>query len=188
MKAGTDGLPLGDLNWFPTQKATFVANQTSYVKAIESLAGQFVIDSVKSMMEAEAGGIGGTATVQQNKGFIYWTYSNVGNLTWTFNAPAAGIYGTRWVVNLNGAGGSQGMVLQINGQQINDKALGWGATPFASGSNLPGCLTEGMSGTDWLWVKMDTSNCTSVAAFTLNAGSNTIGVAPGGWNFWNLLK
>jgi hypothetical protein len=182
MKASTDGLPLGDLNWFPTQKATFVANQTSYVKAIEALAGQVVIDSVKSMVEAEAGGVSGTAAIQTNQGFIYWTYSNVGNLTWTFNAPTAGIYGTRWVVNLNGAGGSQGMVLQINGQQINDKALGWGATPFASGSNVPGCLTEGMSGTAWLWVKMDTSNCTTPAAFTLTAGTNTIGVAPGGWN------
>jgi len=30
MVAGTDGLPLGDLNWFPTQKADFLANHAQY--------------------------------------------------------------------------------------------------------------------------------------------------------------
>lgn len=33
--AGTDGLPLGDLNWFPTQKATFLSNQANYITALQ---------------------------------------------------------------------------------------------------------------------------------------------------------
>lgn len=33
-KAGTDGLPLGDLNWFPSEKVTFLANRASYIAAI----------------------------------------------------------------------------------------------------------------------------------------------------------
>lgn len=33
-KAGTDGLPLGDLNWWPTQKATYLANRTQIVAAL----------------------------------------------------------------------------------------------------------------------------------------------------------
>ena len=45
-------------------------------------------------------------------------------------AADTGICGTKWQVNLGGLTGSQGMVLQINGTQINDKALGWGAMPF----------------------------------------------------------
>lgn len=33
-KAGTDGLPLGDLNWFPEKKAEFLANRDAIVAAI----------------------------------------------------------------------------------------------------------------------------------------------------------
>ena len=35
LTAGTDGLPLGDLNWFPTQKATFLANRATYIAALQ---------------------------------------------------------------------------------------------------------------------------------------------------------
>jgi hypothetical protein len=33
-KAGTDKLPLGDLNWFPDKKADFMANRATYIAAI----------------------------------------------------------------------------------------------------------------------------------------------------------
>ena len=33
--AGTDGLPLGDLNWFPSAKATYMANRDQYVAALQ---------------------------------------------------------------------------------------------------------------------------------------------------------
>ncbi len=32
--AGTDGLPLGDLNWFPDQKAEYLANRESFIEAL----------------------------------------------------------------------------------------------------------------------------------------------------------
>ncbi|MFK8068102.1 MAG: T9SS type A sorting domain-containing protein [Gammaproteobacteria bacterium] len=32
--AGTDGLPLGDLNWFPTEKATYLANRDAIIASI----------------------------------------------------------------------------------------------------------------------------------------------------------
>jgi Secretion system C-terminal sorting domain len=32
--AGTDGLPLGDLNWFPSAKATYDANRDTYIAAL----------------------------------------------------------------------------------------------------------------------------------------------------------
>jgi hypothetical protein len=35
LTAGTDGLPLGDLNWFPTQKATYLANRDAYIAALQ---------------------------------------------------------------------------------------------------------------------------------------------------------
>jgi hypothetical protein len=33
-KAGTDGLPLGDLNWYPSSKATYLANRNAYIAAL----------------------------------------------------------------------------------------------------------------------------------------------------------
>lgn len=33
--AGTDGLPLGDLNWFPDAKATYLANRDAYIAALQ---------------------------------------------------------------------------------------------------------------------------------------------------------
>ncbi len=34
-KGGTDGLPLGDLNWFPDAKATYMANRAQYIAALQ---------------------------------------------------------------------------------------------------------------------------------------------------------
>ncbi len=35
LTAGTDGLPLGDLNWFPNAKATYLANRDQYIAALQ---------------------------------------------------------------------------------------------------------------------------------------------------------
>ncbi len=35
LTAGTDGLPLGDLNWFPNAKATYMANRATYIAALK---------------------------------------------------------------------------------------------------------------------------------------------------------
>jgi hypothetical protein len=35
MKAGTDGLPLGDLNWFPDKKAIYMTNRTKFIAALK---------------------------------------------------------------------------------------------------------------------------------------------------------
>lgn len=35
LTAGTDGLPLGDLNWFPDKKATYLANRGQYIAALQ---------------------------------------------------------------------------------------------------------------------------------------------------------
>ncbi len=35
LTAGTDGLPLGDLNWFPNAKATYEANRATYIAALQ---------------------------------------------------------------------------------------------------------------------------------------------------------
>lgn len=35
LTAGTDGLPLGDLNWFPDAKSTYEANRATYIAALQ---------------------------------------------------------------------------------------------------------------------------------------------------------
>ena len=35
MRAGTDGLPLGDLNWFPSKKTIYLANRATYIAALQ---------------------------------------------------------------------------------------------------------------------------------------------------------
>lgn len=93
MTAGTDGLPIGDLNWFPTQKATFLANQAKYVAALDTFAGPVVIDSVKTTLEAEDGGLGGTAAVDKFTGFSYFYMAGGGYIQWDFDLTTAGQYG-----------------------------------------------------------------------------------------------
>jgi hypothetical protein len=193
MTAGTDGLPIGDLNYFPTQKATFLANQTKNIADIEKLAGQVVIDSVKVKIEAENGGISGTSAVGTNQGFIYWNYANVGTLGWTFNVPSgkAGQYQAKWQINMQGNTGSIGMDFQVNGGRIGDiNTYSWGGDPISDGANSASNgniqWTKGVSSTGWQWMTMNPTNTVyasnDTVAFNLTAGSNTIGVfQSGGW-------
>ena len=52
--------------------------------------------------------------------------------------------------------------------------------PDAEGT--PQVPESGLPLNAWTWIELDTSNCVTPAAFTLKAGTNTIGVYPGGWN------
>lgn len=63
MAGGTDGLPVGDLNWFPESKATFMANHGEYYNAIVTAwnSGQTVITSVE-----ELGGVPTQFELSQN--------------------------------------------------------------------------------------------------------------------------
>ena len=41
---GTDGLPVGDLNWFPTAKATFTQNRSHYYNVIQTALDAGTLD------------------------------------------------------------------------------------------------------------------------------------------------
>ncbi len=182
--AGSDGLPIGDLNWFPTEKATFLANQAANVAAIENKAGAVVHFPIDSTAEAENGAVSGTAAVAAVQGLTYYDYNGSGSITWNFNITNPGEYDMRWYVNGTGRGNS-GPVIGINGTQIHDKAHMWGQFIFdvASGPMW------GMSNNSWIWVKITADSVGGAAswspgdsaAFTLSAGPNTIAVLNGGW-------
>ena len=175
---GTDGLPLGDLNWFPTQLATWEANKVKFIGDIQAIAGAPIIITPVATIEAEEGTVGGTAAKTQVQGLTYYDYSGSGSITWTFTAPSAGVYDTKWYVNETGRGQS-GPNLAINGNALHDKAHGWGQFIF---DPLLG-PSWGMPNNEWIWVPItaDTVLASESAAFTLAAGTNTIGVTGGGW-------
>lgn len=82
MAGGTDGLPVGDLNWFPDAKATFTANHATYYDALVTAwdNGETVITSVN-----ELGGVPTQFELSQN-------YPNPFNPTTVINftLPKAG--------------------------------------------------------------------------------------------------
>jgi hypothetical protein len=67
LTGATDGLPVGDLNWFPAQKTIFEANKADYVKALENLV-QAQVEVFEKQIEAETGTFAGGA---QQIGYNY---------------------------------------------------------------------------------------------------------------------
>jgi hypothetical protein len=183
LTAGTDGLPIGDLNWFPSSKATFLGDLKNKVKSVENLAGQIVITTLDSTYEAEKGTIGAPAAIQSTQGLTYFDYNGSGSITWTFNVANAGLYDTRWWVNMTGRGQS-GPDLAVDGTQFVDRALGWGQFVFDPTQGP----ARGLSNSAWVWVpivadsvKKSSDGTTATPLFTLAAGTHTIGVVGGGW-------
>ena len=182
--SGTDGLPIGDLNWFPAQKATFLANQATYVGQIESIAGPRIAYPVDSTSEAEVGTLGGTAAVAAVQGLTYYDYNGSGSITWHFNVTTPGQYDMKFYVNETGRGQS-GPVIGINGTQIHDKSHMWGQFIFDVNTGVSG----GKPNNAWIWVPVTADSVGGFgtwspgdsAAFTLSAGANTIAILNGGW-------
>ena len=183
MTAGTDGLPIGDLNWFPTSKAAFLADQGNKVKTVQDLAGQIVITTLDSTYEAEKAVVGSPAAIQSTQGLTFFDYNGSGSITWTVNITTAGLYDTRWWVHMTGRGQS-GPDLAIDGVQFVDRALGWGQFVFDPTQGP----ARGLSNNDWVWVpivadsmKISSDGSSATNLFTLSAGTHTIGVVGGGW-------
>ncbi len=111
--AGTDGLPLGDLNWYPADKATFEANKDAFVRQIEDLTSAPVLQIVTTQ-EAEDLTIGNGAAVTTVQGFTYYQMDGGGFIRWTFNVPTAGV--AELVVKTHLRGNSdRGQRIIING-------------------------------------------------------------------------
>jgi hypothetical protein len=119
MVGGTDGLPVGDLNWFPDKKATFLANIDQFHAALENaLQGGKTVLAVK-----ELGGEPMTFNLAQN-------YPNPFNPTTTidFTIPKAGnvtlkIYdalGREVATLVNGYMTAQAYKVDFNGSNLSN--------------------------------------------------------------------
>jgi hypothetical protein len=186
MTAGTDGLPIGDLNWFPTSMAAFLADKAVKVKSVENLAGQVIVTTLDSTIQAENTTLTTPAAIKSTQGLTYFEYNGSGSITWTVNITNAGKYDTKWLVHETGRGQS-GPCLAIDGQTFVDRAHGWGQ--FVMDPLLG--PAAGQPNNDWIWVPIvaDSVMVTSPwgdslatqTLFTLTAGTHTIGVVGGGW-------
>ena len=129
--AGTDGLPLGDLNWYPDAKADYLANREAYITAIEELAGGGPREVAALLqVEAESGALadGGSVTAVEGTTDISL---QTGSSTWTFDLENTTevTVGVRALVNLPEGNGGWGVNLFLDGVQLNTQEL-YGETMF----------------------------------------------------------
>ena len=120
--AGTDDLPLGDLNWYPDDKATFEANRDRYVEDIENMVSAPEVNVVASG-EFEDGEVGGGATVERFEGDTWLTLQPGTAFEWTFEVPEEKQYDIRLHVNMAGRETS-GLDMILNGDRFFD-LRGW---------------------------------------------------------------
>jgi hypothetical protein len=177
LTAGTDHLPLGDLNWFPAQKAQFEANMQAYIDTLQSLAGPVIVFKPLQDYQAEAGTPSGTATVESFQGFSYYQMDGGGYMEWTFDLPATAQYDLKIWTHMRG-NSMRGQHTYINGVEIHDAAHGWGELIYDNASGV----TTGMPINEWTWVTWKQGDLKEAGALTMPAGTNTIKISSSwGW-------
>jgi len=168
LTAGTDGLPLGDLNWFPTDKATWEAGRAGFVSEIEALAGVKVVLEVADEVEAEDGTLGGDAVIEKFEGFSYVDMDGGGFFEWEFDMTEATTVDL--VVYTKSGDAKRGQRIIVNGTNIRNQE--------GSGEYIWETLT-----TEWQAFTITQADLIEgAAALDLLAGTNTIRVEPSwGW-------
>lgn len=136
--AGTDGLPLGDLNWYPDAKADYLSNRSDYIADIEGIAGggpREVEDVL--LAEAEAGTLDGGASVLTVQGTTDINLQN-GSVSWSFDLgnTVDVTVGVRTLVSLTPAQDARGTRVFLDGTQINTQTL-YGETMYCREDFVP---------------------------------------------------
>ncbi len=182
--AGTDQLPIGDLNWFPSAYETFKANKEAYVSAIEEAAGPRKVITVEGIAEAEDATIAG-GEVTTVDGFTYWNMDN-GTIEWTFNLESAGTYDLNvWTHMRNN--GVRGQRIIVNGTSIKD-TLNYGEYIWDAEGGQGGGVNPhvGMATDAWVWTRINNADLHSSTTngLVLPAGENVIRIESS-WGFQN---
>ncbi len=163
--AGTDGMPLGDLNWFPMLKSQWEANKAQYIKGIEGIPGGQVVLTVDTTAEAESGTVGGNAAVQTPGGFASYEFQTAGDIIWSFDLAAA-VPDCKLVVYTNMNNNTvRGENIYVNGTNLQNNS-GYGEYHYT----VPPLAA---SGWDSVIIIKD-SLVNGAAGLDLPAGANTI--------------
>lgn len=124
-QAGTDDLPLGDLNWFPAAKDDYLANREEYVSEIEAIAGGVAAEPIASaIVEAEDGTPNENAEVALVEGDASIYFENAGSAEWTFEVPADGTYGLNISTDLRNNNARGERFLLDGNNLVNDPRYG----------------------------------------------------------------
>lgn len=175
--AGTDGLPLGDLNWFPAAKATYDANRDQYISDIENRVSAPILAIIETI-EAEDATTAGGAEIVYSEGLLNFDITG-GWFQWTFDVPSAGQYDFDVYTNMNG-NDIRGQRFIINGTSVHD-CFGYGEyiwDAVYSAENDP-CENPhvglfGAGNNDWAWTRLIQDEIAEAGAFTLNQTANIL--------------
>ncbi|MBO8130950.1 MAG: T9SS type A sorting domain-containing protein [Candidatus Marinimicrobia bacterium] len=140
---GTDGLPLGDLNWFPDKKADWEANKDAYVAWIEALPGNKIIEQPIATIEAEDGNVSDGAEVATFEGEAWYTLEPGSSIEWTFDSDYEGPIDMKMKARADGV--NIGFDFILNGHNIVDAARKWGQLVVWTGSDDPQTFWTGKS-------------------------------------------
>ncbi len=165
---GTDGLPIGDLTWFPDKLTQFKANKAQYIEEIENMAGGQVSFNITSTVQAESGQLSGDAKVDTfNVGTTFFNMKSGGSIKWTFNLDKAGTYGLK--IKTRAGDAKRGEYIYINGN----------TTSITKGDD-GGYLFKGLTTPDWQWytITKDTLTADTQNQLDFIKGTNTIEIAP----------
>ena len=119
--AGTDGLPLGDLNWFPAAKETYLDNRGEYIDALLAETGGTPVEPVISVIQSETGTIGDNASIVSVEGATFLSFDASGFIEWTFSVPADGEYGLNVTSDIR-ANTERGQRIYVDGVNLRNQA------------------------------------------------------------------
>lgn len=192
---GTDGLPLGDLNWFPDAREQYLANREDHISDIESLVAGLELEPIE-IVEAEHAVLGDNAEVQQAEGFKHFFMQGAGTITWTFNLEEAGTYALNVQTNLRGET-QRGQHIRLDGTGLRNSG-DFGEWYFCNEAeaNNPDNANCGETATPhpadtWVWeaVTADRLIADQAGALDLEAGEHTVQIAPSwGWQGFSGLQ
>lgn len=177
LTGSTDGLPVGDLNWFPTSKENFEANKDTYIAALENMVTTPELEIVNNL-EAENGTLAGDAEVVAPEGFIYFQMDGSGWIQWDFNLETETQIDLNVWTHMRG-NGQRGQRIIVNGVSIHDP-MGWGEYIWGGDGNIH----SDMPIDEWTWTLIIQAEILEADALTLPAGPNTIRIEPS-WGYQN---
>ena len=171
----TDGLPLGDLRWFPAEKATFEANKEEYVNALEWMPGGRIVEVPVWEEQAEAGTLGENAAVDPFTGEAWYTLTGGTNVEWTVNSTYAGPYDIKFKARADGQ--NIGFDFLVNGEHVVDLARGWGQFVVWTGADDPQTFWTGKSTSEFYeasYANAELKNNDNDGNLSVVSGTNTL--------------
>jgi len=177
MDAGTNGMPLGDLNWFPDIKQQWENQKEEEVETIEAVPGDIIETEVLGIFEAEeANTLSQDASVETVSGFK-WLNMEGGFIEWTFELEESAVIGLDIFTNMfsNSVRGERVLVDGVNLR--NTEALG--EYTFCTDADAAECADVAqdqiLPTEEWAYVNVRQENLFEGAeGLNLEAGTHTV--------------